>query len=267
MSDALIEYIDFFSTIAEKVEIEHRVVVYTAIFDGYDSLDEINCSRDSIDYVCFTNDGQIRSKTWQIVHVESYYRDPRRTARLFKLLPHLLFPSYEKTLWIDGSCAIKSSVGRFIDDFGSSNSLVLFEHPERSCVYKEAEACIMHAKDDPLIIADQMNRYSECGFPKQAGMVATGIILRSNRDPLVQELMQEWAGEIDRSSSRDQLSFPFCAWKLGVSYGVLPFNLYDNPYFEFGAHKKFVFYDGTGQIIRSVRALLSRLYYRLRAGF
>ena len=57
-----------------------RIVVYTAIIGGYDTLNEPRWKSDGVDFVCFT-DRNIKSKTWEIRKVTPLYEDSTRTAR------------------------------------------------------------------------------------------------------------------------------------------------------------------------------------------
>ena len=51
-------------------------------------------------------------------------------------------------------------------------------HPARKCIYKEAEACIALKKDAREVIEKQIARYRAEGYPKNAGMFETGVVLR-----------------------------------------------------------------------------------------
>ena len=48
---------------------QNKYIVYTALFGKYDKLLEIPRMNKHIDYVCFTNDKDLTSKTWDIIYV------------------------------------------------------------------------------------------------------------------------------------------------------------------------------------------------------
>ena len=49
-------------------------------------------------------------------------------------------------------------------------------------IYEEAKACISLGKDSREVIREQINRYRSEGYPKNIGMVETGIMLRKHND-------------------------------------------------------------------------------------
>ena len=48
---------------------ENKYIVYTALFGKYDKLLEIHNINKHIDYVCFTDNKDLTSKTWNIIYV------------------------------------------------------------------------------------------------------------------------------------------------------------------------------------------------------
>jgi len=83
-------------------------MVYTAIYGSYDTLKKIPKQTIKADYVCFTDDiSEIKKEddTWMMVEQKfSYYENikhPRLQAKYFRMHPHVLFPKYDYTLWID----------------------------------------------------------------------------------------------------------------------------------------------------------------------
>ena len=50
------------------------------------------------------------------------------------------------------------------------------------------------------------------------------MILRRHTDA-IRRLNEAWWNEIVRGSRRDQLSFNYVAWKLGLSYATFPLSL------------------------------------------
>ena len=86
-----------------------KLVVYTAIFGGKDELIEAPCFP-SVDFVCFTDDPKLTSRTWKVVlAAEAASADPRSGAKLYKILPHRFFPDYDCSLWIDGTHVPRST--------------------------------------------------------------------------------------------------------------------------------------------------------------
>ena len=82
------------------------------------------------------------------------------------------------------------------------------KHPQRDCVYLEAQACKYLKKDTSQFIDPQIQRYRAEGYPTHNGMVATGVLARKHT-PRVLEFCNAWWQELDKSSHRDQLSFNY----------------------------------------------------------
>ena len=61
-------------------------------------------------------------------------------------------------------------------------------------------------------------------MPSHIGLAETNLMLRDHRDPKCEEVMKLWESEVLKGSHRDQLSFNYACWKLGVKYGYLYLN-------------------------------------------
>ena len=85
-------------------------VVYTSIMGSIDELNEVVQPNDNVDYLCFTDNQNLRSKTWKIILCRDYFNSPRLTAKVFKLFPHSLFPDALESLWVDGNFEINGNI-------------------------------------------------------------------------------------------------------------------------------------------------------------
>lgn len=221
-------------------------VVYTAIFGGYNEL-KTHPDIPGVDWVAFTDTPMDRDD-WDIrVRSASRVRSappskpirptPRREAKWFKLLPHVVLYEYDLTIWIDGTVRVDSP--RFVDEalacIGGSG-IALWAHPERMDVYTEAVASMSMPKyaDEPLL--DQVDAYAGRGYPIDGGLWACGILARDSTNDAMRQLMWRWLDEIDRWSVQDQLSFPYALWRGGMTPGEFPAGLYDNPWLTVTGH-------------------------------
>jgi hypothetical protein len=97
-------------------------------------------------------------------------------------------------------------------------------HPDRDCIYAEAEAIARYGKDTRQNMAEQQLLYREDGYPEHAGLCETNIMLRKNNQE-VNKLMDMWADWLRKYSHRDQMSLNYCMWKLGFQYTRIPENI------------------------------------------
>lgn len=199
-------------------------VVYTAIFGDKDEIKTITRSK-HCDYVVFTDNPQLHSNDFKVVVCSAPHKDPTRNAKFYKLLPHEVLPNYQYSLWIDGSIEIKDiEVDDLFQQYLEHNDIALHAHPDRNCIYDEADVCSKINKDDPAIIRQQMDQYRLRGYPEASGLVSAGIIFRRHT-PAIAQLNQDWWREIELHSRRDQLSFNYVAWKNGVNYFTIKGNI------------------------------------------
>ena len=63
-----------------------RICVYTCITGDYDNLKEIKNKEKNIDYYCFTNNKNIKSKTWKVEYIEDKKLSNIILARKTKIL-------------------------------------------------------------------------------------------------------------------------------------------------------------------------------------
>jgi GT2 family glycosyltransferase len=204
-----------------------NVVVYTAISTGYDSLIDSQHTLGSAKFVAFMEDGA-KSQIWDIRHFPKHGSDPNRNAKIFKILSHKYFPEYEYSLWIDGNVRLLLPACDLIGAFLQDADLAAFRHPERNCLYDEAETCRTRGLDDNHTIAAQVNKYRSEGFPAKAGLMECTILLRRHC-PAIEKFNEAWWEEICKGSKRDQISFPYVAKKMGLKYVYFPGSLrYNN---------------------------------------
>lgn len=247
-----------FSEIYLKNNLKNKMVVYTAILNKYDELKDPLVYDKDVDYVCFTDNKKISSSIWKIIQVNQFHRDSRRTARKIKLLGHKIFKKHKINLWIDGSFLIKGSIKKFCELY-YDKSLSCFSHPDRNCVFDEIK--VSSFKCDPKLLEKQFEDYNHYGLPKNIGLISSGILLRNNSNKKIINLMNCWSNQVDLYSSRDQVSFSYCLWKLKERYNLIPLNIYKNDFFEIQTHSKFFFFNNKAKKIINFIFLLNLLRY------
>lgn len=192
-----------------------RGVIYTAMSGGVDFIADPEHVIDGVDYVCFTDAKGLSSRVWEFRPLAEMDESPVRRAKHPKILPHLYFPEYNWSLWVDANIRIRLPIEEFLVEHLSAGPFTAFKHPERSCLYVEAEVCIEKGKDSAEIIRNQVDRYRQEGFPPEQGMAECNVLLRRHNEAAVIAAMDLWWAEIHSGSKRDQLSFTYALWKTG----------------------------------------------------
>ena len=224
---------------------KNKVVIYTAIFGGFDELLEPEYIPEGCDFVCFTDSTHFKSDVWDIRVVTPYYEQPVRNSRYYKTKPHVFFPDYEISLWIDGTIIVKNDIHYLINDHLSDANMACFNHnwtvlDPHDCAYYSAEY-ILHLgeknynknkspdrsieksyKDNPDLIRKQMVKYRNEGYPEHFGHVISGIVFRRHNEQDCINVMKTWWEEIKYHSHLCQLSLGYSFWKNDFKWNWLP---------------------------------------------
>lgn len=246
-------------------KLNKSVSIYTAIFGDNDELNEPKEIEKGVDYFCFTDNFSLVSKNWKIILLPSLYLNPRMSARALKILSHKIMINYELSVWIDGSVKITSSILEFLKNYCKKENICTFDHPSRNCIYKEALDCQIKGRDNFNIISNQMKLYKKLKYPKNYGLLMTGILVRRNNTKEVRILNDRWWDVLIQHSNRDQLSFNFILWKYKLKNKVLNQSTLKS-FFYIKPHKKINFYSKNGQKINRLRSMLLNIYIKLRRG-
>jgi len=204
----------------------NRKVIYSAIFGNYDAVKIHSHINKEYDYVLFSDSATISaqssrmdSSNWTVINMGNV-SNPRLLARELKVLNKVL-GSYSESIWLDGKY---KQIGDINDLFENDSSyFTTMTHPSRSCVYKEAEACVSMGRGNKDDILTQIERYQSEGLPKNIGMVNSAVIRRFNT-PRVNAINEGWWNEIENGSIRDQISFNYVLWKLKEKIHIFDHN-------------------------------------------
>lgn len=227
----------------KKIYNGKKFVIYSVISGNYDKILDPIYYDDSIDYYMFTDSNIPKNSVWKKISFESIGIEnlsPFDQTRYVKTHPHLFFQDYDYSMYIDGNvritCDIKPLFYTLIEE---GKTIALHNHQCRDCAYDEAKVIIASGRVKILDIIKQMKTYRKERFPKHYGLFEMNIILRKHNDPLLIQIMEEWWNQILNYAKRDQLSFTYVLWKLGLDKNYilsLGNNSRLNPYFIVRKH-------------------------------
>jgi len=224
-----------------------NTVVYTAITAGYDRLKAQ--ATHGFEFVAF-HDAPAASGAWHVLPVDKECDEARREAKKYKILPHKYFPQRKYSLWIDGSIMLNVSPGRLIEKYMGDFDVVVHKHPDRECIYQEADICLRYGLDQAETINRQVDGYRRAGYPEGNGLYELPVILRRHSER-VEDFNELWWREIQSGSLRDQISFPVIAERSGIRVGCFPGSVHHwRPGFQG------LFYKVERQLIDTVAAKL-----------
>ena len=215
-----------------------KIVVYTAIFGTYDQLRDPEYVDDEVDYLCFTDQGDLKSEVFEIIKLHKIFKSSTKCARMLKTLPHIFLPGYDVSVWVDSSTKIRGVHLRIlIEEALKSKDVAVHSHFQRNCVYKEAQECIAQKKDDKDSIERHVNYIQSLEYPLNNGLVETGQVIRRNCSA-IKKINERWWGFIRDYSVRDQLSFNVVCWQEGIRYHELKGCTWLDQYFKNYLHTK-----------------------------
>ena len=192
-------------------------VVYTCIIGNYDNLKSQKYINFDWDYICYTNNKKIKSDgIWEVKELEFDKLDNTRNNRWHKLNPHILFPSYERSLYIDGNVRVLSK--EFFKFLLGEDIFISTIHPQRNCLYKEAEICKKFKLEDETVIDNQIETIRKFDFPQNYGLYEANILYRKHNEEKIIKMNEEWWEFVSKQAKRDQLSLTYVCWKNNIPF-------------------------------------------------
>lgn len=222
---------------SDVLEKRKRLVVYTALFGGYDCLRDPSKSFKGCDFVCFTDQKHLKSDVWEIRFVGECDLTNNMMNRRYKMLPHLYFPEYDNSLYVDANIIILRSPFFLVEKYLLNFHFSVPKHFSRNCLYDESEVVVKTGKAKLSDVNLQMDVYKADFFPKDFGLSENNILLRKHNSPSVIALMNRWWGEVNYYTKRDQLSLMYCLWKERTPFTYMDETSRDDFYFMLLKHR------------------------------
>ena len=214
------------------------IVVYTVLTGDYDNVNEILFREKNVDYILFTNNKKIKSKTWRVVYLDSKLDDVL-LSREVKILPHkYLSNKYTVSIYIDANAVIYGELSHLLNFLQDDISFAVSKHSKRDNVRDEIEA-LVHIKGMPKdVLMVQYERYIKNGFKDDLGLAECGLLIRKHEDIELQRVMNEWWIEFNNGVRRDQISLLPVINKLQYkNWLYMEGNIWHNQFFKIISHK------------------------------
>jgi hypothetical protein len=244
-------------------------VVFTALFGRYETLNELEISTNpETRYICFTDDSSLKSKTWEIIVVESKIQiDPSRASREIKMLGHNYFPEGTRSLYVDNTVRLRVDGAVILDAWLQDSDIAFMRHYSRKTLRDEFFVCSAYGLDDQEKILDQYKYYKKIypqvlkERPHWGGMIARVSSIETNK------FMETWKQQYDTFSKRDQLGINVSAIMSGVSITTIHGENDRSEWHEWPVHtnRKAQMRDKTsGRSFRKLRVIMNGLRYGYR---
>ncbi|CAJ1957195.1 unnamed protein product [Sphenostylis stenocarpa] len=222
---------------ADLIELDkyHDVIVASAIFGNYDVIQQprniSSKGKKNIPFYMFIDEetemymknasilsSSRRVGLWRIIVVHNIpYADSRRNGKVPKLLLHRIFPNVRYSIWIDGKLQLVVDPYQVLERFlwRPNATFAISRHYRRFDVFVEAEANKAAGKYENASIDNQiqfykfhdgLTHYSRDKLPITSDVPEGCVIIREHI-PITNLFTCLWFNEVDRFTSRDQLSF------------------------------------------------------------
>lgn len=234
-----------------------RVVVSSCIFGSSDFLRRPTRSKIgtySKKNVCFmmfldeqtlgklSSEGQVPDDNgyiglWKIILVKNLpYADMRKSGKVPKFLSHRLFLSARYSIWIDSKMRLQTDPLLILEYFlwRRRSEYAISNHYDRHCVWEEVLQNKRLNKYNHSVIDEQFQFYQSDGLIKfnesdpnvpLPSYVPEGSFIVRAHTPMSNLFSCLWFNEVNRFTSRDQLSFAYTYLKLRRMNPQKPFLL------------------------------------------
>ncbi|KAG6387321.1 hypothetical protein SASPL_152508 [Salvia splendens] len=233
----------------ELLEQFHEVIVASAIFGNYDVIQQPSnigeIAKRNVPFFMFIDEetetymknmstlgSDKMVGLWRVIVVHNVpYTDSRRNGKVPKLLLHRLLPKTRYSIWIDGKLKLVVDPYQVLERFlwRHNATYAISRHYRRFDVFEEAEANKAGLKYDNTSIDRQIEFYKREGLTPYTTAklpitsdVPEGCVIIREHVPITNLLSCLWFNEVDRFTSRDQLSFSTVRDKVAakVNWGV-----------------------------------------------
>ena len=193
-------------------------MIYSAIVGGYDEIMQPSVVDERFDYVLFSNDiKDSQIGVWKIRPIGYSNPDNTRVCRYVKTHPEELLKEYEVSVWTDSNVQVLSNyVYERIAELDKQDVVVSsMWHPARQCIYEEAFAVMNMMVEHERVVVDWCHFLRKERYPQNNGLCETNVMFRKHNE-VVRQIDELWWHCIENYSRRDQLSFNYVLWKIGV---------------------------------------------------
>ncbi|KAL9226229.1 hypothetical protein vseg_002064 [Gypsophila vaccaria] len=175
---------------------------------------------------------------WRIVVVRNPpFEDMRRSGKVPKLLAHRLFPSSRYSIWLDSKMRLNADPLLILEYFlwRTRSEYAISKHYDRQCLWEEVLQNKRLNKYNHTAIDEQFMFYQADGLTKfdasdphklLPSNVPEGSFIIRAHTPMSNLFSCLWFNEVDRFTSRDQLSFAYTYMKLKRTNPDRPFSLH-----------------------------------------
>ena len=198
------------------------LIIYTAITGDSELYLDQPFILEGVRHLCYADDKGMVPTGWEHIPITGLDKlNNKDKNRYIKINPSKVLPNHDISLYIDYNIQIQKDVSQLVRKIiGHHNSVFLYDHPFRQCIYEEGRAILKLGLAPFFPTLFQLKRYTNSNFPKDQGLYEANIMFRKNCESQV-KLMEYWWNEYQHGSKRDQISLIYSSHKTGVRISSL----------------------------------------------
>lgn len=173
------------------------ISIVSASIGGYDTPRPQATQDVDVDWWMFTDAAEV-PEPWTRIAVEDCGAVPRLTAKVPKMTPWALgLPLARHVVWVDANMEVTCPLFAREAVAAINDGVAVWRHPERSCIYQEANASLRLAREKygHLPIREQVAAYRTEGHPSNGGLYACGTVAWDTSNDGARALGLAWLEE------------------------------------------------------------------------
>lgn len=207
-----------------------KIVVYTVLFNNYDTLKSLPHKFNNVDYICFTNIKKLQSKFWNIKYLNRY-NGKIITDRFVKFKPSIFLKKYSSSIYIDANVILLADPLKLVNMYLNRSDIVLFQHRFRNTVIEEYDYIKKKYNLNKILIKKILKS-------KNNFLSENRVIMRNHNTKKIIQLMNLWWKYFENGVIRDQLSLPFACRNAKVKPFIIKKKLSHLGFYSVSNHSK-----------------------------
>jgi len=195
------------------------VTLISALYGGYDNLKDPVEQNGDVEYICITDNPNLRSDVWQMVYWPKPQMTPFLAAKAPKMHP-AMYCNAPRSVWVDMSVQILSPDFAVEAAECARDGFATWPHPWNPNLDAEASESVQQFRYQQQLLPAQIRRFYTEGVPRDASVRHTAVVARAH-NAVTEMVGFRWAAEYDWSMA-DQIGFVYAMWRVGAPSYDLP---------------------------------------------
>ena len=195
------------------------IAIVSALYGDYDNLRNPPPQDGDVECVLVTDNPDIESDVWRIVHRPKPHMKPRMASKHPRMLPQY-YTDAAASIWVDMTIQILSPMFALEAIECARDGVATWPHPWNADLVAEITESLTQPRYQGQLLDDQIVSYFDRGLPGNTGVRHTAVVARAHNET-TERLGHLWAAELEWSAA-DQVSFPWACHVSGVNQYDLP---------------------------------------------